>query len=116
LDPGPVDDEHPIPNLQVIDIHATKKNGGSDLVVIVASPLSADARSIFRLARKLDNYLQEINSDGYRSEIGAPTPDTTSIIVRLHPDSDPAIEDVLRAAAGWAEKRNASLQVTKLDD
>jgi len=116
LDPGPVDGAHPIPNLEVIDFHLTKKSGGSDLVVIVASPLRADARSIYRLARKLDSYLQEINSDAYRDELGAPRSDTTSIIVRLHPGSDPAVEDVLRAAVGWAEKRNASLQVQKLDN
>ena len=116
LDSGPVDDAHPIPNLEVIDIHATKKGGGSDLVVIVASPLRADARSMFRLARKLDVYLQEINTDAYRQECGEAKPDTTSIIVRLHPDSDPAIGEVLRAAVGWAERRNASLQVKNLDD
>jgi hypothetical protein len=106
---------HPIPNLEVIDIHAPKKGAGSDLVVIVASPLRADARSMFRLARKLDAYLQEINTEAYRRECGEAKPDTTSIIVRLHPDSDPAIDEVLRTALGWAEKRNASLQVKNLD-
>jgi len=116
LDCGPLDDAHPIPNLEVIDFYLTKKSGGSDLVVIVASPLRADARSIFRLARKLDAYLQEINSKEYRDECGEPKPDTTTITVRLHPHSDPAVEDVLRAAAGWAEKRNASLLVKKLGD
>jgi uncharacterized protein YtpQ (UPF0354 family) len=116
LDAGPVDDAHPIPNLQVIDIHATKKSGGSDLVVIVASPLRADARSIFRLARKLDAYLQEINTDAYTKECGPARPDTTSVIVRLHPESDPKVEEVLQAARGWAEKLNASLMVEKLDD
>ncbi|MBS0417713.1 MAG: hypothetical protein JSR66_08365 [Proteobacteria bacterium] len=116
LDSGPVDDAHPIPNLEVIDIYATKKGGGADLVVIVASPLSADARSMFRLARKLDAYLQEINTDVHRQECGEARRDTTSIIVRLHPDSDPAIEEVLRTAVGWAENRNASLQVKNLDD
>lgn len=114
LDSVPVDDTHPIPNLQVIDIHAVKQGGGCDLVVVVASPLRADARSIFRLARKLDVYLQEINSDTYRNECGEPNPGTTSIIVRIHPRSDPAIEDVLIAASSWAEKRNASLRVEKI--
>jgi uncharacterized protein YtpQ (UPF0354 family) len=114
LDPSPLDDAHPIPNLQVIDIHAVKKGGGSDLVVVVASPLQADARSIFRLMRKLDGYLQEINSDGYRNDCGAPSPGATSIIVRLHPRSDPAVEEVLAAAVSWAEARNASLRVEKI--
>jgi hypothetical protein len=114
LDPSPLDDTHPIPNLQVIDIHAVKKGGGSDLVVIVASPLQSDARSVFRLMRKLDGYLQEINSDGYRNECGAPGLGATSIIVRLHPRSDPAIEKVLAAAASWVEAQNASLRVEKI--
>jgi hypothetical protein len=114
LDPSPLDDSHPIPSLQVIDIHAVKKSGGSDLVVVVASPLEADARSIFRLMKKLDGYLQEINSDGYRNECGAPSPGATSIIVRLHPRSDPAVEEVLAAAVSWAEARNASLRVEKI--
>jgi uncharacterized protein YtpQ (UPF0354 family) len=115
LDSGPVDDAHPIPNLGVIDFHL-KKGGGADLAVIVASPLRADARSMFRLARKLDVYLQEINTDAYRQECGEVKPDTTSIIVSLHPDSDSAIEEVLRSAVGWAENRNASLRVNYLDD
>jgi len=115
LDSGPVDDAHPIPNLGVIDFHL-KKGGGADLAVIVASPLRADARSMFRLARKLDVYLQEINTDAYRQECGEAKPDTTSIIISLHPDSDSAIEEVLRSAVGWAENRNASLRVKYLDD
>jgi uncharacterized protein YtpQ (UPF0354 family) len=114
LDPTPLDDTHPIPDLQVIDVHGVKKGGGSDLLVIVASPLQADARSIFRLARKLDGYLQEINSDAYRSECGTPGAGVTSIIVRLHPRSDPAVEEVLGYAVSWAEKRNASLRVEKI--
>jgi hypothetical protein len=63
LDPSPLDDAHPIPNLQVIDIHAVSAR---------------------------------------------------SIIVRLHPRSDPAVEEVLAAAVSWAEARNASLRVEKI--
>jgi uncharacterized protein YtpQ (UPF0354 family) len=114
LDSSPLDDTHPIPNLQVIDIHAVKKGGGSDLVVIIASPLRADARSIFRLTRKLDGYLQEINSDSYKNECGEPKPETTSIIVRLHPRTSPEVEAVLAAAASWAKARNASLRIEKI--
>jgi uncharacterized protein YtpQ (UPF0354 family) len=114
LDPAPVDDTHAIANLQVIDVHAIKKGGGSDLVVVVASPLGADARSIFRLFRKLDGYLETINASAYREECGPPTAETTSIIVRLHPRSEPAVENILRVVGGWAEARNASLRVEKI--
>jgi hypothetical protein len=109
----PVDDTHPIPNLEVIDVHL-KKEGGSGLGVVVASPLSADARSIFRLLRKLDVYLETINSSEYQAECGPSTAKTTSIIIRLHPGSDPAVESILGAAASWAEARNASLRVEKI--
>jgi len=114
LDPVSVEDTHPIPNLKVIDIHAIKKTGGSDLVVLIASPLGPDARSIFRLFRKLDGYLETINASQYQKECGPPTAKTTSIIVRLHPRSHPDVESILRGAGSWAEARNASLQVEKI--
>jgi hypothetical protein len=114
LDPAPVDDSHAIPNLGVIDVHAIKKGGGSDLVIVVASPLGADARSIFRLFRKVDGYLEAINADGYRKECGSPRPKNTSIIVRLHPRSDPAVERILKSRASWAKERCASLRVEKI--
>jgi uncharacterized protein YtpQ (UPF0354 family) len=115
LDPVSEDNEHAIPKLDVLDIVATKKAGGADLVVIVSRPLGADARSVFRLLRKLDVYLHEINTDSWRDEHGAATPESTNIIVKLHPDSDPVVAKLLHDHSGWAAKRGARLIAEELE-
>ena len=93
-----MDESHPIPKLDVIDIHARRRSGGSDLVIIVASALSADARSVFRLFRKLDSYLREIDSDAYRQEFGEANPESTGIFSNYirKPGADPTIPRWMR--------------------
>jgi hypothetical protein len=115
LDPHVVDESHPIPKLNVIDIIGTRRGGGADLVVIVASPLGADARSVFRLCTKLDGYLHEIGTEEWRQEHGAPTPESTRILLNLHPQSDPVIPKMLDSYRGWAQSRGARLCVEGLD-
>jgi len=114
LDPALRDDSHPIPDISVIDVHGVKRGGGSDLAIIIATPLRADARSVFRLFRKLDGYLDEINTQEYARQCGPPTPAVTKINVRLHGGSDPVIRELLAGARDWVDKRNASLFVGEL--
>lgn len=64
------DDEHPIPNLDVVDINTVKTNGGSDLFVIVATPLADDPRSLKRLLRKIERYLEFLNSEEFLAQSG----------------------------------------------
>lgn len=66
------DDEHPIPNLDVVDINTVKTNGGSDLFVIVATPLADDPRSLKRLLRKIERYLEFLNSEEFLAQSGPP--------------------------------------------
>jgi hypothetical protein len=114
LDPENEDENHPIPNLNVMDI-VVKRRAGVDLAVVIASPLRADARSIFRLARKLDGHLREVNSDSWRGEFPDATADSTRIIVRLHPDSEPVITAVLNAYSNWVKSQGAELVVEELE-
>ena len=115
VDPVPEDAGHPIPKLDVIDICGEKRDGGVDFVVIVASPIGADARSIFRLASKLDGHLCEIESSNWKQQHPKASAATTHIIVNLHPDSDPVIAKVLDANATWVESRGARLIVEDLE-
>ncbi|MDB5973121.1 MAG: hypothetical protein JWQ90_5571 [Hydrocarboniphaga sp.] len=114
LDPDPVDESHPIPNLDVIDVHARKKGRGSTLVIIIASPLRSDARSIYRLFKKLDGYVQYISSAAYAEECGSPDPATTTIEVHIHTESDRRISNMITSLRGWVENAKASLAVTIL--
>jgi hypothetical protein len=108
------DPAHPIPYLGALDVMSIKKGGGADLVIVVASPLMADERSQNRLLEKIEGYLSFIGSQEFRSEAGEPSPDNTQVIVRLHPDSAPAIHDLLARTESWVRNGNASLRVALL--
>ncbi len=110
------DQDHPIPSLTALDVHGIRKGGGSDLVVIVASPLGFDEKSQKRLLDKLSIYLRFINSPEYEAQCGPPTPDTTAIEVQLHPDSDPRIVDLLSRCRPWALENRATLRITMRGD
>lgn len=105
------DSNHPIPDRGVIDINTVKKSGGSDLFIVIASPLCADRRSLERLLRKLELYLEFLGTDEFRSASGIPTPDNTRIIVRIHPDSDPRAFDLLERNKRWVKSNNATLVI-----
>jgi hypothetical protein len=111
IDSAQEDENHPIPRLDVIDVNAVKRDGGADLAIVIASPLDASARSVFRLFTKIDGYLNEIASPGFRDECGPPSPETTRIVVHIHPESSREIFEVLEGAAPWVRTRNASLEI-----
>ena len=106
-----LDNEHPIPNLDVIDINTVKKTGGSDLFIVVATPLSDDRRSLERLLRKIENYLEFLQSDGFRTENGVPNPENTSIVVKMHPDSSASAFGLLERNKQWVKNNNATLVI-----
>jgi hypothetical protein len=89
VDDGEDDASHPIPSPTNLDIHAVMRGGGSDLGIVVATPLQADARSVYRLVQKMDNYLEFIARASYQEQCGAPSKESTRIIVRLHEATDP---------------------------
>src|ERR1700688_2535714 len=89
------DPTHPIPSVTALDIHASKRGGGADLVIVVASPLRADERSQKRLLEKIELYLRFLGTSEFETMSGIPTVENTSIVVRLHPDSDAAIFELL---------------------
>jgi len=105
------DPDHPIPYLRVLDVATYLKSGGGDFSIIVATPIQGDERSQRRLLDKIQTYLAYCNSDEYRSRTPPPTPETTRIIVRLHPDSSVAILQLLEKCYAWVRSERASLAV-----
>jgi hypothetical protein len=106
-----VDETHPIPDLGVVDVNTVKKTGGSDLFIVIAEPLTAEVRSLKRLMRKLEAYLEFLYTDAFRRESGTPTPENTKIIVKIHPDSDHAVFELLENNKGWVHNNNATLVI-----
>jgi len=95
LDDCAIDENHPIPNLEVIDVFAVKKAGGTDLGITLASPLDSSPRSVFRLFRKIHAYLREIGSDGYTQQYGKASPENTVIQVNFAALAHSDIVDLL---------------------
>lgn len=114
-DPQLADDPlHPIPYVFNCDVNVVKKKGGADLVVVVASPLADDERSLNRLMKKLEMYIRFISSDEFRAESGVPSAANTRIKVKLHLDSSPVAKDLLFRCHDWVRANNATLEVESL--
>lgn len=109
--PYAIDNGHPIPNLGVVDINTVKKGGGSDLFIVVAEPLPGDRRSLDRLLRKVELYLEFINTDDFRRESGVASVENTNIIVKLHPNSDSKAFELLEKNKQWVSNNNATLLI-----
>ncbi|MDH4167345.1 MAG: hypothetical protein OEV90_13180 [Gammaproteobacteria bacterium] len=115
-DPSLVDDPvEPIPYVFNCDVNVVKKGGGSDLAVVVVSPLQADQRSVVRLMKKLEMYLRFVSSSEFRKESGAPTVDNTRIVIHLHPESAAEVRDLLWRCHDWIRANHATLEVSDLD-
>ena len=108
------DPSHPIPYVFNCDIEAVLKDGGADLSIVIASPLGSDTRSLKRLLKKIETYLQFICSEGFRTESGIPTAENTRIVVHIHKKSDPAVLRALSQCHEWVVDNNAKLVVEYL--
>ena len=111
IDSGLNDDSHPIPNLDVIDAFGVKNDGGATLALVIATPLDASPRSVFRLFKKVEGYLAYIASEAFRAECGPPSPENTAIRVRIHRESAPEIFDLLADVRNWTEEHQSLLTV-----
>jgi hypothetical protein len=113
-DPLADDPSHAIPVVGACDIRAVRKNGGADVVVVIASPLQNDDRSRRRIVQKVRNYLGYIASKDFATEHGQPTPQNTSIIFQVHPESDSGVLAFLEECRPWISDNKANLVVKKL--
>ena len=109
------DPSHPIPSVTALDVQAVKIGGGSDLVIVVASPLQSDERSQGRLLNKIELYIGFLSTPEFQAISGTATTQNTSIIVHIHPASDNAIFELIERCKPWVLSNNASLQVKLLE-
>lgn len=116
VDDGSNDDSHPIPNLDVIDVYLTLKGGGASLGLVMATPLQADVRSMYRLFRKIDSYLQFIASPDHEDKCGKATPENTRIDIAMHKDTAPVMLEFIRSLDEWIATGGATLTVRMLDE
>ena len=115
LETRALDSDHPIPDLDVLDMHVVGRDGCHTLSIIIASPMKADARSVYRLFRKLDVYLIYLASPDFKSDYGPLTPGNAEIAVHLHRLSDRRLVSLLHSCVPWVADRGAKLSVIQAE-
>jgi carbamate kinase len=110
-DPG-----HPIPSLTYLEVCTILKNGGAELHIVIAKPLGADEYSLTRLLDKIEAYLGYIRSDDFKQQAGEPSPENTTIIVDIHPESSDEAFNLLEKSVSWVYDNGAALTVKVLDN
>ena len=106
-----LDHSHPIPNLDVVDLNVVKDTGGSDLIVIIASPLQGDERSLERLMRKLERYFGFSRTAAFIAESGFATVENTRVLVHIHPRSCRAAFLLLERSKALAIENDVTLEI-----
>jgi hypothetical protein len=101
--------EHPIQNLDTVDIVGRRQDGGVDLFIVVNAPLTGSGEHQALLLDKIDSYLRQIESAAFRAEMGEPTPDRVRIVVQCAHPPHAAIRELLQRAMLWVDEHHASL-------
>jgi hypothetical protein len=109
LDPPVEDHAHPIPRLDTIDVSASTAKFEC-FSIVIASPLGGDPRSVYRLFRKLESYLQELGCDGTPAKQAVPENERHRIYIHIHPESDPEIIDLVRSLGDYISQRGGLFQ------
>lgn len=109
------DPDHPIPSLTHLEVCTMLKGGGAELHVIISKPLQSDEYSLNRLLDKLEKYLAHIQSPSFVAAAGIPSPEKTSIVVNIHPDSCEEAFELLEKSKEWVKENRATLKIKRLE-
>jgi hypothetical protein len=115
LDPTDVDDSHPIPRLDVLDVSVTSKRNSDSfesVAIVIASPLGADPRSIYRFFCKLESYLNHLGCEFTGKDKEVPNDSRPRIYIHIHGASHPDVLDLVNSLGPYVKARGARLEVT----
>lgn len=103
LDPQLRDMQHAIVNPEDVLDPQPDGAGGCVMPLHLFSPLTLDARSVYRLFQTFNAYLKAAASPEYCSMFGKPTPKSRCVEVRTSQVNDPVLMDLLKVAAYWLQ-------------
>jgi hypothetical protein len=108
-----VDDfDHPIRQVEVVDVKSDLAGGGAYYGLVIASPLFGDDRSQKRLLSKIEAYIGDFHSEQSIGRNGRPTPERCKIVVGIHPGSAAVVFELLERCRPWALEHGIELSVT----
>ena len=109
------DSSHAIPDVTVIDVTIGLEGGGADYGLVIAKPLLGDERSLKRLKRKIENYVDDFYSDDSAVQYGTRRSGRMSIVVHIHRDSDPTVFDRFKEYEVWIKSRGIDFSLKRID-
>jgi hypothetical protein len=107
------DDTHPIPSVHVYDFALTFAGGGARLLITIATPLDASARSLARLNEKLRFYIDSFWSEFGQREWGTPKEGKMKIYVNIHPESSRGAFERIDSFSVEAHSRGVDVEIMK---
>jgi hypothetical protein len=102
---------HPIAveALDHIDVMSVKKEGSVVLFIVTTGKLEADEETEKRLLKKINNYLDYINSDEFLEEFGKPNPSRVMIEISCRKEPSKEVLEILENIKPQVEAWQASL-------
>src|SRR5215831_4067726 len=110
------DDSHPIPRVGAIDFVRTIKGGGAAYGLVIAKPIGPDHRSMLRLAKKIEGYVEDFYSVESKDIQSTPAPGKMWIFVNIHKDSSPRAFEMVREYMPWIVDNGIKLVINSIDD
>jgi len=102
--------EHPIQNIDQIDILGRRKDGGIDLVVVVSGPLENIADHLERVEAKIRAYIRELSSPEFLEQF--PTNSASrQILLATEYSIDPTVLALIDSLRRLAAEAGATLQI-----
>jgi hypothetical protein len=101
----------PIKDVKLIDKASTHDDGGIDLFIMADGSLDGSSQTQHLLLDKITSYLNQINTDEFRSRFHNPNPEKTRIVVLCDDVPDKKIEKLVDKAKPWVEDHNARLLI-----
>ena len=109
------DASHPIQRVNVIDVIRGIQGGGAAYGLVIARPLEADRKSLVRLKKKIEIYVESFFSEDARKARGTPTPGRMWIYVHVHKDSNPEAREVIARYESLMLESGIELIVSTID-
>jgi hypothetical protein len=99
----------PILNVSFVDRVLRGPEGEVNLYIDVEGHLDGSLETQKMLRDKVDNYLADLNTDGFQEEFDYPPPEKTRVIISCDGSPDPVMHDLIEKMKPWVAENNARI-------
>ena len=101
----------PLEAIENIDIIIVKKDGRVNLGIVISGFLNNDLETQKILLKKINNYLEYINSEEFSEEFGKPSPTKTRICLFCSTEPHKEIIEIIAGIKPQVKQWNSSIEI-----